>query len=111
MPIYENILDTIGRTTVVKLHNIAPKNVDLYVKVEFFNPGGSVKDCLALVLGTKTDTLFPIMQQQKIANMLSNFGTKVIFQDINTPQGHDSFLVEIEKFGTPIHRFLSEIEI
>lgn len=48
--IYNNILDTIGRTPIVKLHRIAPSHVDLYVKVESFNPGGSVKDRLALAI-------------------------------------------------------------
>lgn len=46
--IYKNILDTIGKTPVVKLQRIAPDHVNLYVKVEYFNPGGSVKDRLAL---------------------------------------------------------------
>ena len=41
--IYDSILDTIGRTPVVKLHRLAPKHVELYVKVEAFNPAGSVK--------------------------------------------------------------------
>ena len=50
MAIYDNILDTIGRTPVVKLHRIAPAHVSLYVKVESFNPGGSVKDRLALAI-------------------------------------------------------------
>jgi cysteine synthase len=48
--IYSNILDTIGKTPIVKLHRIAPSQVDLYVKVESFNPGGSVKDRLALAI-------------------------------------------------------------
>lgn len=48
MTIYNNILETIGRTPIVKLNNIVPNDVSLYVKVEFFNPGGSVKDRLAL---------------------------------------------------------------
>ncbi len=48
--IHDSILDTIGRTPVVKLHRIAPKHVELYVKVEAFNPGGSVKDRLALAI-------------------------------------------------------------
>ncbi|MGH8060688.1 MAG: cysteine synthase A [Pseudoxanthomonas sp.] len=50
MAIYDSILDTIGRTPVVKLHRIAPKHVTLYAKVESFNPGGSVKDRLALAI-------------------------------------------------------------
>jgi cysteine synthase A len=46
--IYQNILETIGRTPVVRINNLAPKGVDIYVKVEAFNPMSSVKDRLAL---------------------------------------------------------------
>jgi cysteine synthase A len=48
--IHDSILDTIGRTPVVRLNRIAPEHVNLYVKVEAFNPGGSVKDRLALAV-------------------------------------------------------------
>ncbi|TNJ33832.1 cysteine synthase A [Arenimonas terrae] len=50
MTLYNSILDTIGGTPVVKLHRIAPRHVTLYAKVEAFNPGGSVKDRLALAI-------------------------------------------------------------
>jgi cysteine synthase A/O-ureido-L-serine/cysteine synthase len=50
MPLYNSILDTIGRTPIVKLHRLPPKHVSLSVKVESFNPGGSVKDRLALAV-------------------------------------------------------------
>ncbi len=50
MAIHDSILDTIGRTPVVRLHRLAPEHVTLYVKVESFNPGGSVKDRLALAI-------------------------------------------------------------
>lgn len=50
MAIHDSILDTIGHTPVVKLHRVAPKHVTLYAKVESFNPGGSVKDRLALAI-------------------------------------------------------------
>ena len=46
--IYDNILDTIGDTPVVKLNKLAPDGVHIYVKIEAFNPMGSVKDRLAL---------------------------------------------------------------
>jgi cysteine synthase A len=46
--LYNNILETIGRTPVVRLNKIAPEGINLYVKVESFNPMGSVKDRLAL---------------------------------------------------------------
>jgi cysteine synthase len=45
---YENILETVGNTPVVKIGKLAPPGVNLYVKVEAFNPLGSVKDRLAL---------------------------------------------------------------
>jgi cysteine synthase A len=46
--IYDNILGTIGRTPIVRINRLAPKHVTIYVKVEYFNPGGSVKDRLAI---------------------------------------------------------------
>jgi len=46
--LYDNILETIGNTPIVKLNKLGPKDVNVYVKVESFNPGGSVKDRLAL---------------------------------------------------------------
>ena len=45
---YKNILETVGRTPIVRLNKIAPEHVNLYVKIESFNPMGSVKDRLAL---------------------------------------------------------------
>ena len=48
--LHDSIVDTIGRTPVVRLHRLAPDHVTLYAKVESFNPGGSVKDRLALAI-------------------------------------------------------------
>jgi len=45
--IYDSILDTIGRTPVIRLNRIPPSGIDMYVKVESFNPMASVKDRLA----------------------------------------------------------------
>ncbi|UCF66464.1 MAG: pyridoxal-phosphate dependent enzyme, partial [Acidobacteriota bacterium] len=45
---YESILQTIGRTPVVRIRRLAPPGVKLYVKCEAFNPLGSIKDRLAL---------------------------------------------------------------
>lgn len=46
--LYDSILDTVGDTPIVRINNLAPKGVRLYVKVESFNPAASVKDRLAL---------------------------------------------------------------
>jgi cysteine synthase A len=48
--IYNNILETIGNTPVIRLNRMGPDHVDLYVKVESFNPMGSVKDRLAFAI-------------------------------------------------------------
>jgi cysteine synthase A len=45
---YQSILETIGHTPVVRINRLAPKSVNVFVKVEAFNPLGSVKDRLAL---------------------------------------------------------------
>src|SRR5215469_4032289 len=45
---FQNILETVGNTPVVKINKLAPPDVSLYVKIEAFNPLGSVKDRLAL---------------------------------------------------------------
>src|SRR5690348_9347758 len=46
--IYQNIAQTIGQTPVVAINRLAPAHVSMYVKLEAANPGGSVKDRLAL---------------------------------------------------------------
>jgi cysteine synthase len=48
MTLYANILETVGRTPVVRINRLAPDGIDLFVKIEAFNPLGSVKDRLAL---------------------------------------------------------------
>jgi cysteine synthase A len=46
--LHPSILDTIGNTPIVRINRLAPAHVDLYVKIEAFNPGGSIKDRFAL---------------------------------------------------------------
>src|SRR3954465_3345348 len=46
--LYDSVVDTIGDTPCIRVNNLAPAHVRLYVKAEFFNPAGSVKDRLAI---------------------------------------------------------------
>ena len=56
MAIYNNITELIGKTPIVKLNNIVPEGVaDVYVKLEAFNPGSSVKDRIALSMIEKAE--------------------------------------------------------
>jgi cysteine synthase A len=48
--IYDSILETIGRTPVVRINRLAPADITMYVKCEFFNPASSVKDRLAIAI-------------------------------------------------------------
>lgn len=46
--LYDSIVDTVGDTPCIRVNRLAPDDVDIYVKAEFFNPAASVKDRLAL---------------------------------------------------------------
>ena len=48
--LYDSVLDTVGNTPAIRINKLAPDHVNLYVKAEAFNPGGSVKDRLALAI-------------------------------------------------------------
>jgi len=48
--LFASILETIGNTPAIRVNNLAPTGVEIYVKAEFFNPAGSVKDRLALAI-------------------------------------------------------------
>ena len=54
--IYNSILDTIGHTPILKLNRVVPEDsADVYVKLDFFNPGGSIKDRIALAMVEKAE--------------------------------------------------------
>ena len=60
--LYQSIIETIGNTPAVRINNLAPDGINLFVKIEAFNPLGSVKDRLALGViedGEKTGALKP----------------------------------------------------
>src|SRR5882672_8480980 len=46
--LFDSVVETVGDTPCIRINNLAPKNATIYVKAEFFNPAGSVKDRLAL---------------------------------------------------------------
>jgi homoserine O-acetyltransferase len=78
--------------------------------------GGSVQAALkrfdverALIMGVETDLLFPIEQQQELAEGLEGNGRHVTFARLNSLQGHDSFLVDMDRFRPIIAEFLKAI--
>ncbi|GAB3040590.1 MULTISPECIES: homoserine O-acetyltransferase [Oleiagrimonas] len=63
----------------------------------------------ALVIGVTTDILFPLEQQEQIAKGLEDAGADVEFVALDSPQGHDAFLVDIEHYGPAIGGFLDRL--
>lgn len=63
----------------------------------------------ALVIGVSTDILFPLSQQEEISEGLKAGGAHVDFVALDSPQGHDAFLVDIPRFGAAIAGFLATL--
>ena len=63
----------------------------------------------ALAIGVHTDILFPLQQQQQIADGLHAGGADASFLPLESPQGHDAFLVDIERFGPAVGGFLQSL--
>ena len=63
----------------------------------------------ALSIGVQTDILFPLQQQQQIAEGLRAGGADARFLPLESPQGHDAFLVDIARFGPAIAGFLDDL--
>jgi len=78
--------------------------------------GGSVDKALsrlqlkqALIVGVETDILFPLHQQQALADALRRGGVDTRFEALASKQGHDSFLVDMERFRPAIGEFLAAL--
>ena len=62
----------------------------------------------ALVMGISSDILYPTYQQRQIADMLVAHGVPSQYVEIDSPHGHDAFLINFEQVGPPLKRFLAE---
>ncbi|RDZ29773.1 cysteine synthase A [Lysobacter silvisoli] len=98
MALYDSILDTIGNTPIVKLHRIAPKHVSLYAKVESFNPGGSVKDRLALAIVLDAERSGALKPGQTIVEATSG-NTGIALAMVAAARGYPFVAVMTETFS------------
>jgi cysteine synthase A len=96
--IYDSILDTIGRTPVVKLNHMAPKNVTIYVKIEAFNPLGSVKDRLALAIITDAEKRGVIKPGQTVVEATSG-NTGIALAMVCAAKGYPFVATMVETFS------------
>jgi len=69
--LYESVVDTIGNTPCIRVNNLAPDNVRIYVKAEFFNPAASVKDRLAISIIEEAETRGDLKPGQTVVEATS----------------------------------------
>ena len=98
MTIHDSILDTIGSTPIVKLHRLAPRHVSLYAKVEAFNPGGSVKDRLALAIVLDAEQKGLLKPGQTIVEATSG-NTGIALAMVAAARGYPFVAVMTETFS------------
>ena len=65
-----------------------------------------IKADQVLVMGVGSDLLFPLHQQRELADGLLAAGNQVNFVELDSIQGHDSFLVDMDRFRPVMHEFL-----
>ncbi|MGH8086529.1 MAG: cysteine synthase A [Lysobacter sp.] len=98
MTIHDSILDTIGSTPIVRLNRIAPDHVALYAKVESFNPGGSVKDRLALAIILDAERSGALKPGQTVVEATSG-NTGVALAMVCAARGYPFVAVMTETFS------------
>ncbi len=101
--IYDSITGTIGKTPIVRIQRLAPKDVTMYVKCEFFNPLASVKDRLAIAIIEDAERRGTLKQGQTVVEATSG-NTGIALAMVCAAKGYpfvaimsDSFSVERRK--------------
>ena len=95
---FSNILETIGNTPVVRINRLAPPGVNLYVKVEAFNPLGSVKDRLALGVIEAAEKSGALKPGQTVLEATSG-NTGIGLAMVCAAKGYPLVLIQAEPFS------------
>src|SRR5882724_10044376 len=96
--IYDNILGTIGRTPIVKVQRLAPRNITMYVKCEFFNPLGSVKDRLAIAIIEDAERTGALKPGQTVVEATSG-NTGIALAMVCAAKGYPFVALMVETFS------------
>jgi cysteine synthase A len=96
--IYDNILDTVGNTPVVRVNKLAPDGVEMFVKVEAFNPLGSVKDRLALAIINDAERRGLLEPGQTVVEATSG-NTGIALAMVCAARGYPFVAVMVETFS------------
>ncbi|NMG74991.1 cysteine synthase A [Aromatoleum diolicum] len=102
---YDNILQTIGRTPLVRLQKLAPAGVNLYVKVESFNPMGSVKDRMALAVIEHAERSGELKPGQTVIEATSG-NTGIGLAMVCAQRGYPLVIVMAENFSVERRKML-----
>ena len=103
--IYDSILGTIGRTPVVRIQRLAPANVTLYAKCEFFNPLSSVKDRLAIALIEDAEERGALQPGQTVIEATSG-NTGIALAMVCAAKGYPFVAVMVESFSVERRRIM-----
>ena len=106
--IYDSILGTIGRTPIVRIQRLAPANVTLYVKCEFFNPLSSVKDRLAIALIEDAEARGALQPGQTVIEATSG-NTGIALAMVCAAKGYPFVAVMAETFSVERRRIMRMI--
>ena len=96
--IYDDITQTIGRTPIVRINRLAPAHVQMYVKVEAFNPGGSVKDRLAIGIIDDAERRGALKPGQTVVEATSG-NTGIALAMVCAARGYPFVSVMVETFS------------
>jgi cysteine synthase A len=103
--IYDSILGTIGRTPIVRIQRLAPANVTLYAKCEFFNPLSSVKDRLAIALIEDAEARGALKPGQTVIEATSG-NTGIALAMVCAAKGYPFVAVMVESFSVERRRIM-----
>ena len=102
---YDNILETIGRTPVIRINKLAPEGYNLFVKVEAFNPMGSVKDRLALGVIEEAEQSGALQPGQTVVEATSG-NTGIGLAMVCAQKGYPLVVVMAESFSMERRKML-----
>jgi len=105
MAIYQSILDTIGNTPTVRLNRLAPEGVNLFVKVEAFNPLGSVKDRMARAVIEEAEQSGRLQPRQTVVEATSG-NTGIGLAMVCASKGYPLVIVMAENFSVERRRLI-----
>ena len=103
--LYDSVLDTVGDTPVIRINNLAPKGVRLYVKAEFFNPAASVKDRLALNIIEAAERSGALKPGQTVVEATSG-NTGIGLAMVCAQKGYPLVIVMAESFSLERRKLL-----